>query len=122
VEWLLADRVDSGVRSHNEKFGELRRRAVAGRVEDSFRSQPDGSNGESLSTRQVSQLNDQRVDACTKVVASERTSWQAHTAAIREFPNLETKMDGVVFNGAVDRTYVSDRTVTPAHSVNREAL
>ena len=63
------------------------------------------SNGESLSTCQVS---------------SDLTSLRALTT-IREFPNLETKFDGVVFNGTVDdfaRYRISDRTVTPDHSVN----
>ncbi len=61
----------------------------------------------------------EQADRAILVVASEQTSRQAVAAAIRECPDLETKMAGVVLNGTVDdfdRYYVYDRTITPIHS------
>ncbi|MBZ0146758.1 MAG: polysaccharide biosynthesis tyrosine autokinase [Pseudorhodoplanes sp.] len=61
----------------------------------------------------------EQADRAILVVASEQTSRQAVAAAIRECPDLETKMAGVVLNGTVDdfdRYYVYDRAVIPAHS------
>lgn len=68
----------------------------------------------------------QQADSAILVVASEQTSRQAVAAAIRECPDIESKLAGIVLNGTVDdfdRYYVSDRIPIPTtHSVNREAL
>jgi succinoglycan biosynthesis transport protein ExoP len=63
----------------------------------------------------------EQADSAILVVASEQTSRQAVAAAIRECPDLETKMAGVVLNGTVDdfdRYYVNDRPVIPTRSMN----
>ena len=61
----------------------------------------------------------EQADSAILVVASEQTSRQAVAAAIRECPDLETKMAGIVLNGTVDdfdRYYVYDRATVPTHS------
>jgi succinoglycan biosynthesis transport protein ExoP len=58
-------------------------------------------------------------DSALLVVASEQTSRQAVAAAIRECPDLETKMAGVVLNGTVDdfdRYYVYERNPVQPNS------
>jgi succinoglycan biosynthesis transport protein ExoP len=56
----------------------------------------------------------EQADGAVMVVASERTSRDAVTAALQENPELADKIVGVVLNGAADEfdRYYGDQTVS----------